>query len=136
MNKWHDPLAIIITRKGSTKMLSEKLDDLIRHTSTIPINIVNLEETADVTPMLASTMRKDVLITTALCFTRLLDAQPNLYQLERLQCIWYNETDEIRQLVDREYPIPFYFNKQVHNYVIASNTIFVCEISINFSNKN
>lgn len=111
-NKWLDPLAIIVARKGSIKMLSEKLDDLMKHTSTTPINIVNLEEPADVTSMLASTMRKDVLITTALCLAQLLNAKPSLFQSERLQSIWYNETDEINQLTN-ERLIPFYFNKQV-----------------------
>ena len=121
-NKYLDPLVIIIARKGSIKMLSEKLDDLMKHTTTTSINIVNLEEPADVTPMLASTMRNDVLITTALCLTQLLDAKSNLFQSERLQCIWYNETDEIHQLTNVEHPIPFYFNKQVQlRYCIEQN---------------
>lgn len=94
-------------------MFSKKMHDLISHTSDKEINIVRMEVPADVTKFHDSTIRNDVLITTALCLTKLLNVKSNVLQSERLQSIWYNETDDIRQFDRNAGLIPILWKKQV-----------------------
>lgn len=113
LNRTRDPLAIIVTRKSSIAMFSKKMHDLISHTSDKEINIVRMEVPADVTKFHDFTIRNDVLITTALCLTKLLNVKSNVLQSERLQSIWYNETDDIRQFDRNAGLIPILWKKQV-----------------------
>lgn len=102
LNKWLEPLVIIIVREHSIASIANQVTNMLGQITSQPINVTTLIDPADVANLFDAPTRKDVLITTAACLANTLDCLPTMFQSERLQCIWCNDTDELRQ-IDKGY---------------------------------
>lgn len=98
LNKLLDPLVVIIVRRHSIASIANQVTSLLGRITSQPINVTQLYDPADIEHTLDKSTRIDVLIITATCLVKILDCMPNIVQSERLQCIWCNETDELRQI--------------------------------------
>lgn len=102
LNKWLDPLAIIIVGQHSIVPIANQVTNMLAHITSQPINVTALRDPADIANLLDGTTRKDVLVITAACLASILDCVPTMIQSERLQCIWCSDTDELRR-IDKGY---------------------------------
>lgn len=98
-----NPVVIIITNKVAVDSTTEQLMTMLRESCAHEINVIHSYNPADLAQMLSSKNEKrtDVLITTAECISNLLDCMLDIFNSERLQSIWFNETDELRLLDEK-----------------------------------
>lgn len=122
-------MVIIITNKDAVELITERLMVIFGETCAHEINIIHSQNLEDVELKLKNGERTDVLVTTPECIMKLLDSMLDMFNSERLRSIWFNETDELRLLDEKDIHRMFsaVSNKQVirvkHFYLYLSKTI-------------